>query len=310
MMAGRAAEHVMLGTISTGAVDDIQRATRREAHRHGIRHERQAGVGAVCGPAPAAPSTDAGHARQPTVAFARACRPAAPARRDGGTWRDRDRGLRASGSRTRLRHNHLGNQRREDRQEGPVRQGRRDGGISTGRTSSEMRSGASPSAGSSTIGPGQSSRQSSASGSIARSHPVQPVGGLRLGQINTATPGRVDVEERRAREQPADRCSAMGKEVHAGDQPVDEADERFAVGHVASAINKRVLAADESGGPGCAEVAGVNGHSFPDFGRQLGRRPDGHCDRVAGGDRLAQHVATQGSGRAQDQEAGHGDVHA
>ncbi len=28
MMGGRAAEHVMLGTISTGAVDDIQRATQ------------------------------------------------------------------------------------------------------------------------------------------------------------------------------------------------------------------------------------------------------------------------------------------
>jgi hypothetical protein len=124
-------------------------------------------------------------------------------------------------------------------------------------------------------------------------------------RIDAATPGRVDVEERRAREQPADRLLRRGKEFHAGDKPVDQADEPFAIGDVSGAIDQRVLAADEIGGHDGAEVAGVNGHSFPDFRRQLGRRPDGHCDRVVGGDRLAQHVATEGSGRAQDQEAGH-----
>ncbi len=35
--------------------------------------------------------------------------------------------------------------------------------------------------------------------------PVGPVGGLHLGQLDAATAGRVDVEERRARQEPADR---------------------------------------------------------------------------------------------------------
>ena len=105
-------------------------------------------------------------------------------------------------------------------------------------------------------------------------------------------------------------CSAAGKEVHAGDEPVDHGDERFAVGDVAGAIDQAVLSADEIEGHRGAEVSQVDGHSFADVRRQLGRRADEHRDVVAGGERLAQHVATERPGRAQDQEAGHGDVRA
>ena len=64
------------------------------------------------------------------------------------------------GGRICIRHDHLRNQRREDRQQ--QRAGKRAGECRnlTGRASSEMRSRSSPIAGSSTIGPGQSSRQS------------------------------------------------------------------------------------------------------------------------------------------------------
>ena len=60
-----------------------------------------------------------------------------------------------------------------------------------------------------------------------------------------------------------------------------------------------------SSGTPRAEVARVDGHSPPGFGRRLGRRADEHRDFVAGSERLMQHVATQTSGRAQDDDAGH-----
>ena len=185
MMGGRAAEQVMLGTISTGAVDDIQRATQLArrmvtefgmseklgsvryagqrlqylgaavaegsdasaathetidaevrrivgeqferaatlvaAHRDALSRSRpscckpRASTAAPCArrcraqampsrherrkrPSRLAPSIDAARPRAAcaTAAFARASRRAAPARRDGGTWRCRDRGSPAS----------------------------------------------------------------------------------------------------------------------------------------------------------------------------------------------------------------------
>ena len=101
------------------------------------------------------------------------------------------------------------------------------------------------------------------------------------------------IEERRARQEPADRLLRDGKRVHRGDEPIDEADERFAVGDVAGAIDQRVLPSDQIERHERAEIARVHRHALPDFGRQLGRRADEHRDVVTGGERLAQHVATE-----------------
>ena len=57
-------------------------------------------------------------------------------------------------------HDHLRNQGREDRQQNRPRSGAGECRNLTGRASSEMRSRSRPSAGASTIGPGQRSRQS------------------------------------------------------------------------------------------------------------------------------------------------------
>jgi hypothetical protein len=134
---------------------------------------------------------------------------------------------------------------------------------------------------------------------------VRPVRGLHFGQVDAAAPGRVDVEQRCAREQPADRLPGRGKQIHAGHQSVDQIDERLAIGHVSGAVDQRVLAGEEIGGHSGAEVAGVNGHSFPDFRRQSGRRANEHGNVVVGGERLAQDVATERPGRAQNEEAAH-----
>ena len=72
--------------------------------------------------------------------------------------------------------------------------------------------------------------------------PVRPIRGLHLGQVDAAPAGRVDVEERHARQEPADGLRRRRKRVHGGDEPVDQADERFAVGDVAGTIDQRVRA--------------------------------------------------------------------
>ena len=77
---------------------------------------------------------------------------------------------------------------------------------------------------------------------------------------------------------------------------------------MAGAIDQCVLSLDESEGHIRAEVAAVDRHSFTDFRRQLGGRANEQGDLVTGRKRLAQHVAAKGSGRAQDQYAGHGDA--
>ena len=100
-------------------------------------------------------------------------------------------------------------------------------------------------------------------------------------------------------------CSVDGKRVHAGDEPVDQADERFAVGDVAGAIDQRVLSSDQVKRHERAEIACVHRHPFTHLGRQLGRRADKHRDVVPGGERLAKHVATERPGGAKDKETGH-----
>jgi cell division protease FtsH len=74
MMGGRAAEHVMLGTISTGAVDDIQRAThlaRRMVTEFGMSEKlgsvRYAGQRLQYLGSAIAESTDASAATQETI---------------------------------------------------------------------------------------------------------------------------------------------------------------------------------------------------------------------------------------------------
>ena len=134
---------------------------------------------------------------------------------------------------------------------------------------------------------------------------VGPVGGLHRGQLDGAASGCVEIEDGRARQEPADRLLLDGKRVHAGDEPIDEGHERVGLGDVAGAIDQRVPAPDEVEGHGGAEVARVQGDAAPVFGRQLRRRADEHGDLVPGGERLAQHVAAEGPGRAQDDDAGH-----
>ena len=85
--------------------------------------------------------------------------------------------------------------------------------------------------------------------------PVRPVGGLHLGQLDAAAAGRVDIEERCAREKPADRLLRRRKRVDAGNEPVEQADERVAVGDVAGAIDQRVLPSDQIKRHERAEIA-------------------------------------------------------
>jgi hypothetical protein len=49
----------------------------------------------------------------------------------------------------------------------------------------------------------------------------------------------------------------------------------------------------------------MNGNPFPNFWWQLGRCTHQHRDIVLVGERLAEHMAAEGPGRAQDQESGH-----
>jgi len=129
--------------------------------------------------------------------------------------------------------------------------------------------------------------------------------GLEGGQLDAAAPGGVEVEHRRAREEPADRLLLDGKRLHAGDDPVDEGHERFAVANVPCAIDDGVLAPDEIERHRGVQVAPVQGHPGAVFGRQLRRVANEHSDRVPGGERLPQHVAAERAGRAQDEDTGH-----
>ena len=92
-------------------------------------------------------------------------------------------------------------------------------GPERGRASSEMRSRSSPSADSSTIGPGQSSLQSRRERRNRSKLSREAVRGLHLGQLDAAAAGRVEIEERRASEEPAHRLLRDRKRVDVGDDP-------------------------------------------------------------------------------------------
>jgi hypothetical protein len=70
-------------------------------------------------------------------------------------------------------------------------------------------------------------------------------------------------------------------------------------------VDQRLVAFDQITRHGRAEIAGVDRHSPMDFSRQPGRRADEDRDLVAGSERLTQHVPTERSGCAQDEDSRH-----
>ena len=74
---------------------------------------------------------------------------------------------------------------------------------------------------------------------------VGPVGGLQLAEIDAATPRRVDLEQCRAGEEPANRLLGYRKALDTGYQAGDEGHERIALGDVSGAVDQRILASDE-----------------------------------------------------------------
>ena len=87
---------------------------------------------------------------------------------------------------------------------------------------------------------------------------VGPIGGFHLRQVYTAAPGWIEVEERRAGQEPADRLLRNGKRVHGGDEPIDERHERFAVSDVSGAIDQRALPFEQIKRYVRAQIAGVD----------------------------------------------------
>ena len=120
-----------------------------------------------------------------------------------------------SGRRICVGHDHLRNQGREDRQEERARQSAgecrnvnrhgvdRDAQpVQSDRGLVDHRSGA------------EESPVQTRAGQPLEVDPVGPVGGLHLGQIDAAAAGRIEIEERRTRQKPADRLLRRGKRVH------------------------------------------------------------------------------------------------
>ena len=188
---------------------------------------------------------------------------------------------------------------------GPGR-ARENAGTRTGRTSIETRRLVQSERGLIDHRPGteKSPVQSRAAQSL-EVDPVRPIRGFHLGQVDAAPAGRVKVEERCARQKPANGLRFLRGRVHRADEAVDQADERFAVGDVAGTIDQRVRPSDQIERHERVEIACMHRDRLTDVGRKLGRRPYEHRDLEAGGDRLAKHLATEGPCGAEDEEARH-----
>ena len=63
-----------------------------------------------------------------------------------------------------------------------------------------------------------------------------------------------------------DRLLRVGKRVHAGDEPVHQADERFAVGDVTRAIDQRVVPSNQVKRHERAEIACMHRHLIAERG--------------------------------------------
>ena len=151
--------------------------------------------------------------------------------------------------------------------------------------------------GSSTIGPG---REAASPVRERRDRSqficVRPVRRLHLGQLDAAAAGRVDIEERQRPPGTSRRAAPPEEASPRGDEAIDQADERFAVGDVARALIRAScpLIRDAARARSDRLYGRTHAHALR---RQSGRRADEHPDLVAGGERLAQHVAAEGSCR-------------
>jgi hypothetical protein len=110
------------------------------------------------------------------------------------------------GRRIGVRHDHLGNQRREDRQRRRVRQSPADCEGRNGQNVERQAQPLQPERRRIDHRPGteQAPVQARAAQSLEVGQ-VRPVRGLHRGHIDAAAPGRVDVEERVARHEPVTR---------------------------------------------------------------------------------------------------------
>jgi hypothetical protein len=139
---------------------------------------------------------------------------------------------------------------------------------------------------------------------------VRPIDGLHRRHVDRAATRRVEIEERRARQEPGHRLFGDGQQVQRGDESVDQGHEGLGVPDMAGAIDEDLLSAEHVRRQADAEIARVQRDARARFGIQLRRRAHDRCHRVAGVERLAQHVPTERPRRAQDDETSHDAPHA